>query len=198
MCLGVLGAGQCCVDRRERFSEGGVPLAVHWGGVYPSVAAAVRAAAHSAPVRGAPVRALLPSIDGWDLPSIRSRTGGGARCYRCVVPQCVFFFGAGVFLGAKIDETSTRSAGTGGGAGCCRGGWFQQCPLESSTCRGPRSRSPRVSNPHTRRPKTTALAIGPSMSLTSFLALPLGGRCSRGGVVLAAVVYPVGVCVWVC
>ena len=109
-----------------------------------------------------------------------------------------FLFGAVVFLGAKRDETSTRSAGTGGGAGCCRGGWFQRCPLESSTCMGPRSRSPRESNPRTGRLKTTALAIGPSMSLTSFLALPLGGGCSRGGVVLAAVVSPVGVCVRVC
>ena len=39
-------------------------------------------------------------------------------------------------------------------------GWFQQCPLESSTCRGPRG-IPRVSNPRTGRLKTTALAIGP-------------------------------------
>ena len=112
-------------------------------------------------------------------------------------PTMCCLFGAGVFLGAKIDETSTRSAGTGGGAGCCGGRWFQRCPLESSTCRGPRSSSPRVSNPRTGRLKIAALYIGPSLSLTSFLALPLGGGCSRGRVVLAAVVNPVGVCVWV-
>ena len=52
--------------------------------------------------------------------------------------------------------------------------------------------------PRTGRVKSTALTIGPSMSLTSFLALPFGGGCSRGGVVLAATVNPVGVCVWVC
>ena len=105
-------------------------------------------------------------------------------------------FRAGVLSGAKIDKTSNRSAGTGGGAGCCRGGWFQRCPLESSTCRGPKSRSPRVSNPRIGQLKTTALAIGSSMSLTSFQVQPLGGGCSQGGVVLAAVVCLAGVCVW--
>ena len=154
------------------------------------MAADVRAAAHSAPVR-----VPLPPIDGWDLPSIPSSTGGGARCCKCVVPQCDFFLGRGFSLVQKIDETSTRSAGTGGGAGCCRGGWFQRCPLESSTRKGPKSRSSRESNPRTGRLETTALAIGPSMSLTSILAPPLGGGCSRGGVVLAAVVCLVGVCV---
>ena len=77
----------------------------------------------------------------------------------CGATMC-FLFGARGFLGVKIDETSTRSAGTGGGAGCCRGGWFQRCPLESSTCRGPRSSSLRVSNPRMGQLKTTALAIG--------------------------------------
>ena len=91
-----------------------------------------------------------------------------------------FLFGAGRLLDAKIDETSTRSAGTGGGVGCCRGGWFQRCPLESSTCRGPKSRSPRVANPCTGRLKTTALAIAPSMSLANILALPLGGGVFPG------------------
>ena len=103
----------------------------------------------------------------------------------CGATMC-FLFGEWGFLGVKIDETSTRSAGTGGGAGCCMGGWFQRCPLESSTCRGPRG-SPKVSNPRTGRLKTTALAIGPSMSLTIYLALSLGGGRSRGGVVLGAV-----------
>ena len=61
----------------------------------PSVAAAVRAVAHPAPAVVAPVRAPLPSVDGWDLRSIPLSTGGGARCYKCVVPQCVFFLGRG-------------------------------------------------------------------------------------------------------
>ena len=61
----------------------------------PSVAAAVRAVVHPALAVVAPVRAPLPYIDGWDLRSIPSSTGGGARCYRCVVPRCVFFLGRG-------------------------------------------------------------------------------------------------------
>ena len=67
------------------------------------------------------------------------------------------------------------------------GGWLQRCPLESSTCRGPRG-SPRVSNPRTRRLKTTALTIGPSMSLAIYPTLSLGWgvpgaglRCWGGG-----------------
>ena len=44
--------------------------------------------------------------------------------------------------------------------------------------------SPPVSNPRTRRLKTTALAIGPSMSLTINPALSLVGGCSWGGVEL--------------
>ena len=60
----------------------------------------------------------IPLNTGRDLPSIRSSTGGGAHCYRCV--WCLrALFGGG---GGKTDETSTLSTGTGGGAGCCRGG----------------------------------------------------------------------------
>ena len=63
----------------------------------------------------------------------------------CVVLACsgYFFLGGG----GKTDETSTRSAGIGGGAGCRKGGWFQRCPLQSSTCRGPKSSSSQESNP---------------------------------------------------
>ena len=75
--------------------RGGYHLPFTRVGHIPSVAAAVRAAAHSAPVLVAPVRVPLPPIVGWDLPSIRSSTGGDARYYRCVVPQCVFFLGRG-------------------------------------------------------------------------------------------------------
>ena len=89
-------------------------------------AAADRVAAHSAPAVKEAVRSPLSPMDRWGLPSIplntrrglpwiRPSTGGGAHCYRCV-----WFFGACSFFwgGAKTDETSTRSAGTGGGAGC--------------------------------------------------------------------------------
>ena len=43
------------------------------------------------------------------------------RAEVCGATMRFHFFGiaAGVLPGAKIDETSTRSAGTGGGAGCC-------------------------------------------------------------------------------
>ena len=92
-----------CVRRRSMLSGqerenqlgGGYHLPFTGVGYIPSVAAAVRAAAPSAPVLVAPVRVPLPPIDGWDLPSIRSSTGGGARCYKCVVPRCVFFLGQG-------------------------------------------------------------------------------------------------------
>ena len=114
---------------------------------FPLVAATVRVVAHSAPVLVAPVRAPLLSVDGPDLRCIPSSSCGGARCYMCVVPQCVFFFWAGVFLGAKIDETFTRSASTGRDARCCRAGWFQRWPLESSTCRGTESCSIGYGNP---------------------------------------------------
>ena len=75
--------------------RGGYHLPFTGVGYIPSVVAAVPAAAHSAPAMVAPVRAPLPPVDGWDLPSIHSSTGGGARYYRCVVPQCVFFLGRG-------------------------------------------------------------------------------------------------------
>ena len=115
-------------------------------GHIPSVAAAVRVAAHSAPVLVHQFEShcahpwVGPPNDPFEY-----------RWRRVLLQVCgatmCFLFGAGLFLGAKIDKTSTQSAGTGGGAGCCRGGWFRRCPLESSTCRGPKSRSPRVSNP---------------------------------------------------
>ena len=126
------------------------------------------------------------------------RAAAGVWCH--VAFNFCFGIGAGALPGAKIDETSTRSAGTSGGAGCCRGGWFRRCPLESTTCRGPKSRSSRVSNPRNGRLNTTALAIGPSMSLTDFLAQPLVVGCSLGGggVVLAVVVRLAGMCVCVC
>ena len=41
----------------------------------------------------APVRFPLPSVDGRDLPSVPLSTGGGARCYRCVVPRFALLFG---------------------------------------------------------------------------------------------------------
>ena len=55
-------------------------------------------------------------------------------------------FGSHVFcfsgVGGKMNETSTRSTLTGGGASCWRGGCFPRCQLESSTCRDPKSTSP--------------------------------------------------------
>ena len=92
----VLQVDAVSVDIGERNSVGGgggYHLPFTGEGHIPSVAAAVRAVAHPAPAVVAPVRAPLPSIDGWDLRSIPSSTGGGARCYRCVVPQCDFFLG---------------------------------------------------------------------------------------------------------
>ena len=56
-----------------------------------------------------------------------------ARTAAGVCGSCVSLFGGW----GKTDETSTRSTGTGGGAGCCRGGWFPRRQLESSTCREP-------------------------------------------------------------
>ena len=181
---------------RESLKGGRVPFAVHWVGVYSicggrsASGGALRASlcgAGSSPV--AAHRWVGPPIDPFEY-----------RWRRTLLQMCDatmrFLFGAGVFLCAKKDEIPSRSAGTGGGAGCCRGGWFQRYPLESSTCRGPRSRSPWVSNPRTGRLNTTAL--GPSISLTSFLPLPLGGGVFPGRGVFAAVVSPVGVCVWVC
>ena len=63
-----------------------------------------------------------------------------ARTAAGVCGSCVSLFGGW----GKTDETSTRSTGTGGGAGCCRGGWFPRRRLESSTCREPKSTSSRV------------------------------------------------------
>ena len=58
----------------------------------------------------------IPLNTGRALPSICPSTGGGARCCRCVWCLRVPF----VFMGGggKMDETSTRSAGIGVGAGC--------------------------------------------------------------------------------
>ena len=75
--------------------RGGFHLPFTGVGHIPSVAAAVRAVAHPAPAVVAPVRAPLPSVDGWDLRSIPSSTCGGAHCYRCVAPRRVFFLGRG-------------------------------------------------------------------------------------------------------
>ena len=119
----------------------------------------------------------IPLNTGRDLPSIRPSTGGGAHCYRCV--RCLrVLFGVG---GGKTDETSTLSTGTGGGAVCCRGGWFQRCPLESSMCRESKRSGSRGSNPRTGRLKTTGLTIRPSISLTQNDASFTCGA-SRGGV----------------
>ena len=63
-----------------------------------------------------------------------------ARTAAGVCGSCVSLFGGW----GKTDETSTRSTGTGGGAGCCRGGgWFPRRRLESSTCREPKSTNSR-------------------------------------------------------
>ena len=66
-----------------------------------------------------------------------------ARTAAGVCGSCVSLFGGW----GKTDETSTRSTGTGGGAGCCRGGWIPRRRLESSTCREPKSTSSRVRTP---------------------------------------------------
>ena len=50
-------------------------------------------------------------------------------------------------VGGKMNETSTRSIGTGGGAICWRGGWFPRRQLESSTCGDPRSTNARDRTP---------------------------------------------------
>ena len=73
------------------------------------VAAAVRAVAHPALAALAPVRTLdrwgfppIPLNTGRGLPSIRSSTGGGAHCYRCVWCHGVSsFLGAWGWLGVK-------------------------------------------------------------------------------------------------
>ena len=56
----------------------------------------------------------------------------------------VFFFSR---VGGKMNETSNRSTGIGGGASCWRGGWFPCRQLESSTCRDPRSTNARDRTP---------------------------------------------------
>ena len=103
------------------------------GYILPEEAAA-RVAAHPASTVKEVVRFPLAPLDRWglpsiplntgrDLPSIRPSTGGGAHCYRCVwCLRVLFFVGDVGVAGVKMDETSTRSAGTGGSAGCFRGG----------------------------------------------------------------------------
>ena len=95
-------------------------------GVIRTVAAVARVAAHSAPVLKTAVLTPPAALDRWEaspphriplntgraLLSICPSTGGGARCCRCVWCLRVHFC-----LGGKTDETSTRSAGIGGGAG---------------------------------------------------------------------------------
>ena len=61
----------------------------------PTVVAVVQVVALPAPAVAAPARTPQPSVDGQDLQSILSSKGGGAHCYRHVVPQCVFFSGLG-------------------------------------------------------------------------------------------------------
>ena len=60
--------------------------------------------------------------------TVRTAAGVGGSHVFCFSP-----------VGGKTNETSTRSTGIGGGAGCWRGGWFPRRQLESSTCRDPRS-----------------------------------------------------------
>ena len=79
--------------------------------------------------------------DGTSCPPVRVQVA--ARTAAGVCGSCVSLFGGW----GKTDETSTRSGGTGGGAGCCRGGWFPRRRLESSTCREPKSTSSRVRTP---------------------------------------------------
>ena len=75
------------------------------GPIIPEKTAA-RVAAHPALAEKEVVRFPLAPMDRWglpsiplntgrDLPSIRPSTGGGAHCYRCVVPVCPFGGGRG-------------------------------------------------------------------------------------------------------
>ena len=82
--------------------------------------AVTRVAAHRAPAVLTLVRSPLSPRNGRCLPSIPSSTGGGARCYRCVVPRRVFSVLKGARKGQrrKTDETSTQSTGGTGGGAC--------------------------------------------------------------------------------
>ena len=144
-----------------RCPSGGTPGASHGG-------------AGSRPV--AVRRRVRPPIDPFEYRWRR------ALLQVCGATTC-FLFGARGFLGVKNRRDLHPIRRTGGGAGCRRGGWFQRCPLESSTCRGPRG-SPRVLNPRTGQLETTALAIGRSMSLTIYPALSLGGEVPGVGLCL--------------
>ena len=170
-CTAVLWGGSCYTGE-GRCSNGSAPGACREGGGSIPAGAVGSVGSPTDPFEyrtGPPV----------DPPEYRWRR---ALLQVCVVPVCPFFWGG--VAGGKTDETSTLSAGTGGGAGCCRGGGgFQRCPLESSTCREPKSSSSRVSNPRTGRLKTTALAIGPSMSLTrNAVSFTYGAFRGGGGV----------------
>ena len=100
--------------------------------------AAAQVAAHPAFA----VREVVRVPDGTSYRAVRVQVA--ARTAAGVCGSCVSLFGGW----GKTDETSTRSTGTGGGAGCCRGGWFPRRRLESSTCREPKRASSRDRTPH--------------------------------------------------
>ena len=95
-----------------------------------------------------------------------------ARTAAGVCGSCVSLFGGW----GKTDETSTRSTGTGGGAGCCRGGVVPTTPTRELYVQGTQEHQLPGSNPRTGRLKTTALTTGPCRSLALF------GVCDALGV----------------
>ena len=107
----------------------------------PSSSTSQKAAAQVAAHPAFAVREVVRVPDGTSYRPVRVQVA--ARTAAGVCGSCVSLFGGW----GKTDETSTRSTGTGGGAGCCRGGWFPQRRLESSTCREPKSTSSRDRTP---------------------------------------------------
>ena len=151
----LFGGQHTAIQRVGRLGGAEAPACVVSVRLYPvpsasaSQKAAAQGAAHPAFAVREVVRVLgsVVSHRSLRIPDGTShrpaRVQVAARTAAGVCGSCVSLFGGW----GKTDETSTRSTGTGGGAGCCRGGWFPRRRLESSTCRGPKSTSSRDRTP---------------------------------------------------